>query len=92
MVEVFGKVFKSLFLLNFWMEVVHTVPDVRYWSEVLCCTILTQMSDLEILIYFFGWFLDAKSNSGKLHCPVIAFICGKIRKNSNTVWLKKHLI
>ena len=27
------------------MEVVHTCPDVRYWSEVLCCTIPTHMSE-----------------------------------------------
>ena len=30
------------------MEAVRTCPDVRYWSEVLCCTILTHMSDLEV--------------------------------------------
>ena len=32
------------------MEVVHTSPDVRYWPEVLCCTIPTHMSDLEIKV------------------------------------------
>ena len=30
------------------MEEVHTCFDVRYWTEVLCCTIPTQMSDLEV--------------------------------------------
>ena len=27
------------------MEVVHTCPDVTYWSEVLYCTIPIHMSD-----------------------------------------------
>ena len=26
------------------------MPDVRYWSEVLCCTIITNISDLEIKV------------------------------------------
>ena len=30
------------------MEVVHTCLDVRYWSEALCCTIPTHISDLEV--------------------------------------------
>ena len=30
------------------MEADHTCTNVRYWSEVLCCTILTHMSDLEV--------------------------------------------
>ena len=30
------------------MEVVHTCPDVRYWSEALCCSMQTHMSDLEV--------------------------------------------
>ena len=29
---------------------VHTCPDVRYWSEVLCCTILTHTCDLEVKV------------------------------------------
>ena len=24
------------------------LPDVRNWSEVLCCTVLTHISDLEV--------------------------------------------
>ena len=44
------QVFKRLYLLNLWMEEVHTCPDVRYWSEVLCCTIPTLMSDLEVKV------------------------------------------
>ena len=46
----FVKVFKSLYLLNLWMDLVDILPDVRYWSEVLCCTILTLISDLEVKI------------------------------------------
>ena len=33
--------FKSLYLLNLWMDLVDILPDVRYWSEVLYCIILT---------------------------------------------------
>ena len=44
------KVFKRLYLLNFWMEVVQTCPDVRYLSEVLCCATLTHTSDLEVKV------------------------------------------
>ena len=44
------KVFKSLYLLNPWMELVDTLSDVRYWSEVLCCTITTHISDLEVKV------------------------------------------
>ena len=35
------KDFNRLYVLNLWMEVVYTCPDVRYWSEILCCTIPT---------------------------------------------------
>ena len=47
--RVFGKVFKRLYLLKLWIEVVHTCPDIRYWSESLCCTkIPFHMSDLDV--------------------------------------------
>ena len=36
-----------LYFLNLWIEVIHICPNVRYWSEVLCYTILTHMIDLE---------------------------------------------
>ena len=48
MLKFLVKVFKSLYLLNPWMDLVDTLPDVRYWSEVLCCTITTHISDLEV--------------------------------------------
>ena len=44
------KIFKSLYLLNPWMDLVDTLPDVRYWSEVLCCTITTYIGDLEVKV------------------------------------------
>ena len=42
------KVFKSLYLLNPMIDLLDTLPDVRYWSEVLCYTITTHISDLEV--------------------------------------------
>ena len=44
------KIFKSLYLLNLWMDLVDILPDVRYWSEVLCCTILTHINDPEVKV------------------------------------------
>ena len=49
-VFVLVKVFKRLYLLGFLIEVIHTCPNVRYWSEVLCSTIRTNMNDLEVKI------------------------------------------
>ena len=48
MLKLLVKVFKSLYLLNLWMDLVDT--DVRYWSEVLWCTIMTHISDLEVKV------------------------------------------
>ena len=48
MLKLLVKVFKSLYLLNPRMDLVDTLPDVRYWSEVLCYTIMTHISDLEM--------------------------------------------
>ena len=42
------KVFKSLYLLNPMIDLLDTLPDVRYWSEVLCYTITTHINDLEV--------------------------------------------
>ena len=44
------KVFKSLYLLNLWMDLVDTLPNVKYWPEVLYCTITTHFSDLEVKV------------------------------------------
>ena len=35
------------------MDLVDTLPDVRYWSEVLYCTIKTHISDLEVKVMDF---------------------------------------
>ena len=32
------------------MDLVDTLSDVRYWSEVLCCTIITHIGDLEVKV------------------------------------------
>ena len=50
MLKFLVKVFKSLYLLNPWMDLVDTLPDVRYWSEVLCCTIMTHINDLVVKV------------------------------------------
>ena len=50
MLKFLVKVFKSLYLLNPLMDLVDTLPDVRYLSEVLCCTITTHISDLEVKV------------------------------------------
>ena len=41
---------KSLYLLNPSMDLVNTLPDVRYWSEVLCFTTTTHISDIEVKV------------------------------------------
>ena len=50
MLKFFVKVFKNLYLLNPWMDLVDTLPDVRYRSEVLYCTITTHFGDLEVKV------------------------------------------
>ena len=44
------KVFISLYLLNMSMDQVDTLHGGRYWSEVLCCTIMTHLGDLEVKV------------------------------------------
>ena len=44
------KVFISLYLLNILMDQVDTLHGGRYWSEVLCCTIMTHLGDLEVKV------------------------------------------
>ena len=53
MLKFLVKVFKSLYLLNPWMDLVDTLPDVSYWPKVLCCTITTHISDLEVKVMDF---------------------------------------
>ena len=61
------------------MEIVHTCPDARYWSEVLCCNIPTHMSDHKVKVtdlekVFWLWVLEAVLDSGELRCPTTALI------------------
>ena len=50
MLKFLVKVFKNLYLLNPWMDLVDTLPDVRYWTDVLCYTITTHISDLAVMV------------------------------------------
>ena len=64
------------------MEVLHTCPDIRYWSKVLCCTAPTHISDQtkKKIDMIQLKFLQAKHDSGKLRCPATApvVICNKL--------------
>ena len=44
------KVFVTLYFLNMLMDRVDTLHIDRYWSKVLCCTITTNLSDLEVKV------------------------------------------
>ena len=50
MLKFLVKVFMSLYLLKLLMDQVDTLHAGRYWSEVLCCTIMTQLADLEVKV------------------------------------------
>ena len=50
MLKFLVKVFMSLYLLKLWMDQVDTLHVGRYWSEVLCCTIMTHLDDLEVKV------------------------------------------
>ena len=43
-----GPLVIILYLLNIWMDQVDTLHVGRYWSEVLFCTIMTHLGDLEV--------------------------------------------
>ena len=40
----------SLYPLKLMINQVDTLHVGRYWSEVLCCTIMTHMCDLEVKV------------------------------------------
>ena len=44
------KVFICLYLLNMLMDQVDTLYVDRYWSQVLCCIITTQLDDLGVKV------------------------------------------
>ena len=51
MLKFLVKIFMSLYLLKLlMMDQVDTLHLGRYWSEVLCCTIMTHLGDLEVKV------------------------------------------
>ena len=50
MLKFLVKVFISLYLLKLLMDQVDTLYVGRYWSEVLCCTIMTHLGDTEVKV------------------------------------------
>ena len=53
------KVFKIGYLLNLWMDLVDTIPDVRYWSKILNCYIPTLhlLTDFEVKVTDLEFFM-----------------------------------
>ena len=51
------KVFTSLYLLSFKMDLVGTLHVVRYWSENLCTSIMTNIRNLQVKVMDFEIFL-----------------------------------
>ena len=59
MLKFLVKVFMSLYLLKLWMDQVDSLHVGRYWSEVLCCTIMrfmTHLGDLEVKVTYLEIF------------------------------------
>ena len=64
----FGKKNIYVYLLKMLMDQVDTLHFGRYWSEVLCCIIMTHLVDLEVkvtdleilcqIFFFFFFFLS----------------------------------
>ena len=50
MLKFLVKVFMNLYLLKLLMDQVDTLHVGRYWSEVLCCTIMAHLGDLEVKV------------------------------------------
>ena len=50
MLKFLVKVFISLYLLDMEMDQVDTLHVGRYWSEVLCSTIMTNLGNLEFKV------------------------------------------
>ena len=46
------KVYISRYLLNMLMDIVDTLHIDRYWSQVLCCSIMTHLDGLETWTFF----------------------------------------
>ena len=52
------------------MDQVDTLHVGRYWSEVLCCTIMTHLGDIEVQVTDLDILIElvAKHKSGELRC------------------------
>ena len=48
MLKFLVKAFMSLYLLKLLMDQVDTLHVGRYWSDILFCTIMTNLGDLEV--------------------------------------------
>ena len=75
---------KRLYLLHLWMEIVHTCPDVRYWSEVICCSSSNLISDFDC---FWLKFLEAKRDSGELLFPATNLIVSNLTQTSQIFYV-----
>ena len=53
MLKFLVKVFVTLDLLKFELDLADTVPDIRYYSIILCCTIPIPLTNLEIKVTHF---------------------------------------
>ena len=53
------KVFRIRYLLNPWMDLVDTIPDVRNWSKILRCSIPTPhlLTDFEVKVTDLEFFM-----------------------------------
>ena len=61
------------------MNQVDTLPDVRYRSEVLYCSILTHLCDLKVICFFFSTFLlwkQLKQIVGQTSVSLVTLACG----------------
>ena len=50
MLKFLVKIFISLYPLKLSMDQVDTLHVGRYWSEVLCCTIMAHLGDLDVKV------------------------------------------
>ena len=74
------KVFRIGYLLNLWMDLLDTIPDVRYWSKILRCSIPTPVlvTDLEVKVTDLEFFMI---NEMSVSCQSV------IRKSSSFKYL-----
>ena len=51
----------SLYFLSFYKDPVDTMPVARYWSEVLCYTLMTRLCDLQVKVIDFELSFNVSS-------------------------------